>query len=137
MTRYPTCVRALVTLSILLTGVSASEAAVFGRWRDCNDYYYSYYYPACSQVTVSTPLPAAGQPAVSTPLPVAGQPAVSTAGPAPHTAMMPVIGENAGSTVAPIPQSGFYVPAQRAYPSSGWSTTPRSSWDYGSFPPYH
>ena len=123
MTRYATCLRTLLTLSLVLTGISASQA---GRWYARNGY---YYYPACSAVTVSTP-PAAN-------IPAAGQPMAATPAPTVYTVMKPVTGENAGNPAVIVPQSGSYVPAAPAYPSSGWSTTPRSSWDYGSFPPYH
>jgi hypothetical protein len=46
----------------------------------------------------------------------------------------PVIGET--TTVAPAVQPRTYAPAPAAYSSGGWSTLPRSSWDYGKFPPY-
>ncbi len=139
MTRHPAYSWTLLTLSIVLTGVSASEAGQFGRWYARNGY---YYYPACPAAMATTPpaptTPAAGQPTASTPgTPAAGQPMASTASPTVHTAMKPVMGENAGSAAVSTPQVRSYVPAAPVYPSSGWSVTPRSSWDYGSFPPYH
>ena len=123
MTRYLTCLRTLLPLLIVLTAVSASEAGLFGRWRTRND----YYAPACPAVATS--------PASSTP--AAGQPMASTAGPKAYTAMKPVIGDNTDNTAGAAPQGGQYVPAQRVYSSPGWSATPRSSWDFGNFPPYH
>ena len=124
MTRYLTCLRTILALLLVLTAVSASEAGLFGRWRNRTDYYYP---PACPAVATS--------PVSSTP--AAGQPTASTAGPKSYTAMKPVIGDNAGSTAATTLPSVQYVPAPSAYPRSGWSATPRSSWDFGSFPPYH
>ncbi len=150
MTRYPTCLRILLTLSIVLIAVSVSEAGPFGR-RACYDYgYYSYYYyPACSTVSVTYPT-VTTYPAVtvttssvpSIPTPAAGQPMAS---PPAYTVMKPVIDDSAVSPAlaAPqpvaIPQSGSYAPAagSYSYPSGGYSTTPRSSWDFGRFPPYH
>ena len=125
MTRYPTCLRTLLALLIVLTGVSASEAGLFGRWRARYDY---YYYPACPPVAGSA------QPGPS--VPAAGQPTVSTTGPTVYTVAKPVIGENAGGAAVSVPQSGSYVPTQGVSPGGTWSTTPRSSWDFGKFPPY-
>ncbi|MGA2255875.1 MAG: hypothetical protein ABSG53_14610 [Thermoguttaceae bacterium] len=122
MNRYPTCLRALLTLLIVLTGVSASQAGLFGRWRT------GYYYPACAPATVATP----AAPSV----PATGQPKVSTTGPTVYTAAKPVIGENAGGAATPVPQNRSYAPAPAVYSGSSWSTLPRSSWDFGKFPPY-
>ena len=122
MTRYPTCLRALFTLTIVLAGVSVSEAGLFGRWRA------RYDYPACPTATVSAPATAS--------VPATGQPAAATAGPTVYTAMKPVIGENTGGAAVAVPASGSYVPAPAVYSGGAWSTTPRSSWDFGNFPPY-
>ena len=85
MTRHSACLWTLFTLSIVLIGVSVSEAGQCGQWYACNGYYY-YYYPACPAVTVSTlptaSISAAGQPMAATPpaasSPAPGQPMAST-----------------------------------------------------------
>jgi hypothetical protein len=46
----------------------------------------------------------------------------------------PVIGQSPAAVAAPVPQT-TYVPAA-GVSSGGWSSTPRSSWDFGKFPPY-
>ncbi len=117
MTRSQTCLRTLLTLLIVLTGVSASQAGLFGRWRA------RYDYAPCPAATVSTPAAAS----VST----TGQPAT---GPIVYTAAKPVIGENAGAA-APAP-TRTYVPATGVSSGGTWSTLPRSSWDFGKYPPY-
>ena len=122
MTRYSTCLRILLAQLIVLAGVSVSEAGLFGRWR----VYYDY--PTCAPATVSAPRDA-GTPAAS-------QPAVSSAGPTVYTAMKPVIGPNAADAAPAVPQTRVYAPATGVAPSGSWSTTPRSSWDFGRFPPY-
>ena len=38
MAQYPACLRTLLTLLIVLTGVSASQAGLFGRWRTTYNY---------------------------------------------------------------------------------------------------
>jgi hypothetical protein len=116
-----------LSLLIVLTAVSASQAGLFGRGRARYD---NYYYPTCSQGTVSTQQAS---------VPAAGQPTASTAGPIVYTAAKPIIGENAAGAAVSVPQGNAYAPAPVAYPSAGWSTSPRSSWDFGSgsFPPYH
>jgi hypothetical protein len=124
MTSRSMCLRTLLTLVVVLTGVSISQAGPFGRWRARYD-----YYPVCPTATYATP---AG-PSVS----AAGQPAMAPTGPIPYTAAKPVIGENAGNVVAPAPQVQYYAPAVTpGYSGSGWSTIPRSTWDFGKFPPY-
>ena len=134
MSRHTTLFRPLLALAIVLAGVSVSEARVFGRWRGGNDYcYYNYYYSPAVAVSA--------QPAPSVPAP--GQAAASTTGPTAYTAMKPVTGGNAAAPAATAPQGGTYMPAPAVspgyYPSGGWSTAPRSSWDFGSgrLPPYH
>lgn len=134
MIRYLTYLRIALTLSIVLIGVSASQADQYGSWYSCNGYYY--YYPACSTVTVSTPTVQS--------IPAVNQPMASTVSPPAYTVMKPVINDNAAVTIPQsqsyvVPQSQFYAPASNSYsyPSSGSNATPRSSWDFGKFPPYH
>jgi hypothetical protein len=123
MTSCSMCLRTLLTLVLVLTGISVSQAGLFGRWRA------QYDYPACPAATYATP---AG-PSVS----AVGQPAMAPTGPIPYTAAKPVIGENAGNVVAPAPQTQYYAPAVTpSYSGSGSSTIPRSTWDFGRFPPY-
>ncbi len=121
MTRYSMCLRTLLTLVIVLAGVSASQAGLFGRWRA------RYDSPACPPVAVSTTSQAN--------TPAASQPTVSTAGPTVYSVAKPVIGENADGAAAPAPAIRSYAPAT-GVSSGGWSTMPRSSWDFGKFPPY-
>ncbi len=120
MTRYSTCLRTLLTLLLVLTGVSASEAGLFGRWRARYDYY--------------TPCPAAATltPAAAS-VSATGQPA---AGPIVYTAAKPVIGENAAAATVPVPRNQTYVPVASGNSGTGWSTLPRSTWDFGKYPPY-
>jgi len=124
MTRYLLCLRTLLALCVVLAGVSASQAGLFGRWRACYD-----YTPASSPAAVSTPAQAT--------IPPTGQPAASPTRPLPYTAAKPIVGDNAAATAVSAPRTGTYAPAPRAYSSGGWSINPRSSWDYGKFPPYN
>ena len=130
MVRYlkaPSCT--LVALSIVLVAVSASEAGLFGRWR--SNYTY-YYYPAYQPAVVSVP-PAASQPAATAQ--PATQRAQATKVPTVYTAAKPVIAETPAPAAVAVPQAS-YAPASGSY-SGGWSVTPRTSWDYGTFPPYN
>jgi hypothetical protein len=120
MTRFSTCFRTLLTLLIVLTGVSASQAGLFARWRT------RYYYPTYSPAAVSTQQ--------GTSAPTVAQPTASTTGPTVYTVAKPVIGDNAGAA-PPAPSSATYVPATGVSTGS-WSTLPRNSWDFGKFPPY-
>ena len=126
MTRYPICLRTVLTLLIVVSGVSASQAGLFGRWRNGGD--YNYYYSACPPAAVATPqasVPAAGQPAANGPGLV-------------YQAAKPVIGENAAAARFRPGSRLVCSGAVRTYSNSGppWSTQPRSAWDYGKFPPY-
>jgi hypothetical protein len=103
-------------------GYTTGYLGLFGRW------HARYDYPACPPVTVSTTY----EPRI----PAAGQPSVPAAGPIVYTAAKPVVGENANGAAASIPQNGSYIPARSTFPGSGWNSTPRSSWDFGKFPPY-
>ena len=125
MTRHSIRVWPLLALLIVVVGVSTSQAQCW------TGYYYPtyYYYPSCCSGMVST------QPAATTATSTAGQPIVATAGPTVYTAAKPVTTENAVPMAAPVPQSGYYAPAS-GYSSGGFSVTPRSSWDFGKFPPY-
>ena len=130
MSRYTMVSRSVLTLLIVLTVVSASQAGWFGRGRANYDSYY--YYPTCPAATVYyTPQ--------QSNIPAASQATVSTTGPTVYTAAKPVIGEPAAVPQAvSVPQSGYYAPAASGYSGSGgYSTTARSSWDFGSFPPYN
>ncbi len=122
MIRYSTCLRTLVTLLIVLAGFSTSEAGLFGRWR------WRSEVPARTTVTVATP-PAAG-------ISPTGQPATSMAGPMVYTVAKPVVGEAAASAAASAAPAGSYVPASAGSSGATWSTLPRSSWDFGKYPPY-
>jgi len=104
---------------IVLTGISASEAGLFGRWRA------RYDSPACPPAAVSTAS-----------APAAVQPTVSTPGPTVYLAAKPVIGENAAGAAVSAPRTGTYMPTTAVSPGAGWSPMPRSSWDFGKFPPY-
>jgi len=121
MTRFSTLLRTLLTLLLVLTGVSASQAGLFGRWRA------RYDYPASPPATASTPQ-------VSS-VPAAAQPTTPTAGPTVYMVAKPVIGANAVSPTASVPAAS-YAPAPRVYSGTGWSVLPRSTSDFGKFPPY-
>ncbi len=121
MTSYATFLRSLLTLLLVLSGVSASQAGLFGRWRARRDYQTS------PPAAVSTP------PVTS--LPAAAQPTTSTAGPTVYMVAKPVIGANAVSPTASVPAAS-YAPAPRVYSGTGWSVLPRSTSDFGKFPPY-
>jgi hypothetical protein len=108
----------LVALMVLMC-VSAGEAFGWGQ-----SYYpcyqspgYTYYYPA---TTYYYPAPAAGQS---------------------YTAMMPVTEAPASPVITPAPQ--YYAPAVGGgYYGGGYgggygsSNLPRTSWNFGKFPPY-
>jgi len=121
MVRYSTSLRTLLTLSIVFAGVSASEAGLFGRWRACSDE------PARPPAMVSTPR----EPAI----PAADQTKVSTTGPIVYTVAKPVVGENPDGALS-VPRNRSNLPVRSTSPGTAWSTTPRSSWDFGKFPPY-
>ncbi len=117
----------LVVALMVLIGASAREAFGWGR-----SYYpcyhasgYTYYYQT---PTYYYPAPA---PAVSAAAPSAGQP---------YVAMKPVIETPPSPAIGPAPVPQYYAPAVNGgsygggYGSSG--NVPRSSWDFGRFPPY-
>ena len=118
MIRFATGFRALLTLSIVLTGVSASQAGLFAVAHTLLLRSGGRFHAARSSV------------------PAAAQPAVSTNGPTVYTAAKPVIGETVGGAAASAPQSGTYCAGNKRFTGGGWSTLPRSSWDFGKFPPY-
>jgi hypothetical protein len=122
MIRYSTCLRTLLTVLIVLAGLSSSEAGLFGRWRRRSEV------SARPTATVATPSAAAISPV--------GQPATSAAGPTVYTVAKPVVGETAASAAAPAAPAGSFVPASAVSPGATWSTLPRSSWDFGKYPPY-
>ncbi len=110
MNRYASfSLRALLGLSIVLTLVATSQAGLFRQWRTGYTY---YYYP--------TYAPPAVTPAPATAIAPAAQAAVVRAAPTVYTVAKPVVSAPAAST----------------YSSGGWSVAPRSSWDFGGFPPY-
>jgi hypothetical protein len=103
----------LVAMLMVLIGVSVSEAGIFRRayvWQ-----------PVCVQ-------PA--------PYPVATAPAPAAAE-ATHTVYKPIVPDSAvpaaEPTISTRPAPQYYGPAQ----SGGWNTAPRSSWDFGRYPPFH
>ncbi len=122
MARYPTFLRSLLTLLIVLTGVSVSQAGLFGRWRAR---YNNPPPPPAATATTQQP---------SAPAPV--QPAVAKAGPTVYMAAMPVIDEKANGSAASFPATAAPAPAPCVNPGTAPSTLPRSSWDFGKFPPY-
>ena len=115
---YQVCTKLFVAAAILSAASSASEAG----WFRGSARYYSY--PAdstCYAATSPAPSAAPTQTAAST-----------TAGPVVHQAHKPVIGAEPMPATLPAATSD----APRAMSGSGWSVTPRSSWDFGRFPPY-
>jgi hypothetical protein len=105
----------------LLAGSSASEAGWFrGRGR-CYSYpAESTGYAATSALPSAAPAPAA---------------AAATSGPVVYQANRPVVAVE--TSPAELPAAANYSPryAPRAT-SGGSSVMPRSSWDFGSFPPF-
>ncbi len=95
---------------VLLAGSSASEAGWLRGGGRC------YYYPAESTYSVATS-PATAPAQTASPRP---------AGPAVHQVYKPVDG--------PDPMPATYAPTTTA--GGGSSVMPRSSWDFGSFPPF-
>ncbi len=110
---YP---RVLAAVLIVLLGATVGEAGLFRR---------AYvWYPACVQ---PAPAPVAAAPAPA-PAPAAGT----------HTVYKPIVPESAVPAAQPAPAISspapqYYGPVQ----SGGWSISPRSSWDFGRYPPYH
>jgi hypothetical protein len=103
---------------VVLSVAASSSEAGWLRWR--------YMEPVPVQVTSTTSAPATT--------------AAAETVAAPH--VLPV----SSAMAAPMPSDALappaaYYPATPAYcptgSSSGWSTTPRSSWDFGKFPPYY
>ncbi len=116
--------RVLVGALMVLIGVSAGEAFGWGR-----SYYpcyqasgYAYYYQTPTYYYYPAPAPAAGSAVV----PSAGQP---------YMAMKPVIAAPPSPTIAPAPVPQYYAPAVNGG-SYGGGNVPRSSWNFGKFPPY-
>ena len=114
-------IRLIGAALILLTFSSVSEA----RWFRGG---YSYYYvPAYSAGRVPT------NQALS--VPAGGAPAASSGATAYHVNKVPVASEQPLSAhPSTINNAPTYVPGAT---SGGSSVLPRSSWDYGRFPPYH
>ena len=106
---------------ILLAFSSVSEA----RWFRAGDRYY--YVPAysagCAPTNQALSVPAGGAPAASSGATVYQVNKVPVVSEQPLTAHSPTINN------APAHMPGAT--------SSGSSVLPRSSWDYGRFPPYH
>jgi len=122
MNRYSTCLRIVLTLLLVLSGVSASHAGLFGRWRARYD----------SQPYVPAAAPS-GSPAPSAP--AVGKPAASTTGPVVYTVAKPIAGKDSGVVAPSVPQTRpYYAPTVNS--GTSWSTIPRSAWDFGKFPPY-
>ena len=114
-------IRLIGAAMILLAFSSVSEA----RWFRGG---YGYYYvPAYSAGCVPT------NQALS--MPAGGAPAASLGTTAYQVNKVPVPAEQ------PLPAHPSTVNNAPAYApgatSGGWSVLPRSSWDYGRFPPYH
>jgi hypothetical protein len=108
---------------VLLADTSASQAGWFRGGGRC--YYYtvdSTYTAATSSAPTATPAPTAA------PTPMV---AAAPTGPVVHQANMPVIGMESAPVAAP---ATIYAPSTA--PGGGWSVTPRSSWDFGRFPPF-
>jgi hypothetical protein len=115
----------MVALTVLI-GVSAGEAFGWGRsYYPCYQgsgytYYYqapAYYYPAAAPTGAATTAPSAGQPYVT---------------------MKPVIQTPPSPAVVPAPVPQYYAPAFNggSYGGYGGGSAPRTSWNFGRFPPY-
>jgi hypothetical protein len=117
----------MAALTVLL-GVSAGEAFGWGRsYYPCyqTSGYAYYYYPA---TTYYYPTPAA-----------AGVTAVAPSTGQPYVVMKPVIPAPPSPAAVPAPVPQYYAPAVNGgsyYGGSGGGNAPRSSWNFGKFPPY-
>ena len=106
------CWVAAATLIVLL-GSSTSQAGPFRR--------ASWSNPAC----------------FPTAAPVQSQTTPPSAGPIIHTSQMPVTPPGYGQTVPPAPSLPVYSPGYQVPTGiSSGSNMPRSSWDFGKWPPY-
>ena len=120
MKTYRECARLIGVALVLLAGSSASEAGWFrGRGR-CYSYpAESTGYAATSALPSAAPAPAA---------------AAATSGPVVYQANRPVVGLE---TSPGSPPAANYLPTYAPRATFGGSSViPRSSWDFGSFPPF-
>ena len=107
---------------VLLTGSSASDGGWFREGGRC------YYYPAESTYSVVTsPAPSTAPTQTASPTP---------AGPVVHQANKPVNGPEPMPAAPPAAANCPTTYAPSTTSGGGWSVKPRSSWDYGRFPPY-
>jgi len=120
MTRYCVYCSALLALSLLLADAGASQAGIFGRWRARYDY---------------QPRPAAAT-TTAQPAPVANPATAAPAGPIAYSAAKPITAAAPTPSVVAPQSTGVYVPQTGTANGAAWSVAPRSSWDFGSFPPY-
>jgi hypothetical protein len=114
---------------MVLVGVPTGEAFGWGRsYYPCYQgsgyayYYYpapAYYYPSPAPASVSAVAPSAGQP---------------------YVAMKPVIEASPSPAITPAPVPQYSAPAVNggSYYGGGYGggNLPRSSWNFGRFPPY-
>jgi hypothetical protein len=106
------CWVAAATLIMLL----ASSTSQAGPFRGA---YFSY--PVCYSAAA----------------PLQSQAVPPPAGPIVHTSQMPVLPPGYGQTVPPAPKTPVYSPGHQVPAGiSGGSNMPRSSWDFGKWPPY-
>ncbi len=116
----------LIATLMVLIGVSGGEAFGWGRsYYPCYQtsgyaYYYpttTYYYPTPATAGVTVAAPSTGQP---------------------YVAMKPVIPTPPSPAIAPAPVPQYYAPAVNGggYGGYGGGNAPRTSWDFGRFPPY-
>ncbi len=105
--------RVVAATLIVLAGCSISQAGLFRR-----GYVNYYYYPACPTVVVAAP----------------AQTVTAMPSPGAQTVYMPVEQPSAAPAATYVPAE---VP-QYQYQGGGGGigNMPRSSWDFGKFPPY-
>jgi hypothetical protein len=115
----------LAALAIVTTVSAATSEAGWFRRGTAYTYCYQpyYYYQTAPAVVTDTQVPTATQQAAPQP---------TTSGGVTYQTMKPVV--TAGPAAAPTIS---YPSNSPGYSTGGYSVSPRSSWDYGRFPPYH
>jgi hypothetical protein len=126
---YQVHTRLIGAALILLAFCSVSEA----RWfRGGYVYYYVPANSACDAPTNQSASTPTSAPAAS---PQASAQAVSSKANTYQVNKVPVTAEQPRPASSPAVNSApAYAPRAT---SGGWNVLPRSSWDYGGFPPYH
>jgi hypothetical protein len=119
MKRRQLCLGLVWAVMILSVAASSSEGGWF-RW--------GYAQPVSWQTAPSV--------SNSTTTPIATATAIPAADPQVLPVSAPVVVPTYNPGVAP-PAANYYSAPCPVGSSSGWSGTPRTSWDFGKYPPYY